>query len=262
MSLSVLLSIYIKEKPEYFERSLKSIYDEQVVKPDEIVLVKDGKLTNELEIVIDKWKIKLPKIIKVIVLKENVGLAQALNIGLKSCTCDYIARMDTDDISLPNRFSKQMAFMLNENVDMCGSNALLINNNSDIVGQKKVLEKVSFNSLLKNCDVIHPSAMFKKDFFKQFGKYNPDFKKSQDYELWLRATKNGAKIKNISESLLHFRISDDLVKRRKDEQKYNIKIKKEYISGLKYYINIIPNILIIILPIALLKFILKIKSKV
>jgi glycosyltransferase involved in cell wall biosynthesis len=261
MSLSVLLSVYQKENPAYLEQSLMSIYDEQTLKPDEIVLVKDGLLTVELDEIIIKWQKKLNDIFKVISLVNNVGLAKALNVGIKYCTCDYIARMDTDDITMPQRFEKQILFMKKEDIDMCGTNAYLIDSESNIVGNKLVGNNITFDTLLNKCDIIHPSTMFIKDFFKRFGKYNEDFKKSQDYELWLRASNEGAKIKNLEEKLLKFRISDDLILRRKNEQKYNMMIKKEYIKGLKYYIKIVPNILILILPVFVLDILLKIKSR-
>jgi glycosyltransferase involved in cell wall biosynthesis len=261
MSLSVLMSIYHKEKVEYLEQCFISIYDEQTIKPDEIVLVKDGKLTKELDDTIEKWQEKLKDILKTVPLENNVGLAKALNEGIEHCTCEYIARMDTDDISLPNRFKQQLSFFELNDIDMCSGNAILIDNNSNIVGKKSISNEVSHQSLLKNCDVIHPASMFKKDFFIKYGKYNPEFKKSQDYELWLRASKNGAKIKNIDEALIKFRISDDLIIRRKNEQKYNMMIKKEYLSGLKYYMAILPNILILVLPVFVLDILLKIKNK-
>jgi glycosyltransferase involved in cell wall biosynthesis len=261
MSISVLLSVYHKENPVYLEQCLKSIFDEQTLKPDEIILVEDGLLTIELDEIIHQWQKKLGDIFKVISLENNVGLAKALNIGLESCSCDYIARMDTDDIAMPQRFKKQVAFMKKEDIDMCGTNAYLVDSSDSIVGNKVVLNNVTFDTLLNKCDVIHPSTIFRKDFFDRFGRYNANFKKSQDYELWLRASNQGAKIKNLEEKLLKFRISDDLILRRKNEQKYNMMIKKEYIKGLRYYIKIVPNILILILPVFVLDILLKIKSR-
>jgi len=260
MSLSVLMSIYHKEKVSYFQECMISIYDNQTIKPDEIILVKDGQLTKELDIIIKVWKEKLEKILKIVPLEQNVGLAKALNEGLKYCTCEYIARMDTDDISLPDRFQVQLEFMTSNDIDMCSSNAILIDSDSNTIGQKIISSEVSHQSLLKTCDIIHPATMFKSDFFKQYGVYNPEFKKSQDYELWLRASNNGAKLKNIDKKLIKFRTSDDLIVRRKNEQKYNMMIKKEHLSGLKYYISILPNILILILPVFILDILLKIKT--
>ena len=111
MKFSVLISIYHKEKPEYFDRCLQSIWDEQSLRPDEIILVQDGPLNNELYLSIDKWRNKLGKKLTIVSLEKNVGLGDALNIGLDRCTCDIVARMDTDDISTPDRFEKQIGFL-------------------------------------------------------------------------------------------------------------------------------------------------------
>ena len=262
MKLSVLMSIYKKENSIYFDKALKSIWDEQVLKPDEIILVKDGKLTNELEKIIKKWENKIPNILKVVGYEDNRGLGYALNYGLKYCNGEYIARMDTDDIALPQRFKKQIEFLKkNKNVDGIGSSAILIDLEDNKIGFKLVEENIDFNTLIKKCDIIHPSIMLRKSFFERYGNYNEYFKKSQDYDLWLRATKEGAILKNIKETLIKFRISKNLIKRRKEEQKYNIMIKKQYKKGLEYYISIIPNILIIVLPNFILQILLTIRTK-
>ncbi|ELK0490891.1 glycosyltransferase, partial [Escherichia coli] len=105
MNFSVLMSLYIKEKPEYLHECLKSLY-EQTKQADEIVLVYDGPITNELDKVVNYWLNSLP--IKIIKLSKNVGLGQALNKGLAQCENDYVARMDTDDICHPKRFEIQI----------------------------------------------------------------------------------------------------------------------------------------------------------
>jgi glycosyltransferase involved in cell wall biosynthesis len=94
---SVLLSVYYKENPLYFRISLDSIFN-QTVLPTEIVLVKDGPLTSELDTVIEEYKLKYP-ILKILPLIKNVGLGKALNEGLKYCSYELVARMDTDDIN-------------------------------------------------------------------------------------------------------------------------------------------------------------------
>ena len=105
------MSIYYKEKPEYFDLCLKSILVDQTVLPNEIVLVKDGKLTRELEIVLDKYQKQFPKIFNIIQLDKNVGLGNALNIGLEKCKYSIVMRMDSDDISVSDRFEKQLKYM-------------------------------------------------------------------------------------------------------------------------------------------------------
>src|SRR5690554_5737793 len=115
--LSVLLSVYKNERPDFLDHALASIYDDQQLKPDQIVLVKDGVLTHELELVVTAWQKKLGDVLTVVALLQNVGLGAALNEGLKHCKHELVARMDTDDVALSDRFSKQVAFMMaNPNV--------------------------------------------------------------------------------------------------------------------------------------------------
>ena len=121
MSFSVLLSIYHKEKPEYFDRAMLSIWDEQTIKTNEIILIQDGKLTDELYKVIEKWQEKLGDIFKTIPLEENVGLGDALNIGLQNCSYEIVARMDTDDVAKADRFEKQLKIFENSDIDICSS---------------------------------------------------------------------------------------------------------------------------------------------
>ena len=106
MNFSLLMSVYKKEKPENLNACLNSIAS-QTFLPTEIILVEDGLLTDDLYIIIEKWKNKL-KIIKSVKLESNSGLAIALNIGLKNCTNNIVARMDSDDICVPDRFKKQI----------------------------------------------------------------------------------------------------------------------------------------------------------
>jgi glycosyltransferase involved in cell wall biosynthesis len=102
------MSIYFKEKPEYLEACLRSL-DEQELKANEVVLVEDGPISFDLKVVIDRFRKSLN--IVSVPLRENVGLASALNEGLKHCSYELVARMDTDDVSLPNRFRLQVNFM-------------------------------------------------------------------------------------------------------------------------------------------------------
>lgn len=111
MPFSVLLSLYEQETSTFLDQAIFSIWDSQDLKPSQIVLVQDGPLTAELKAVIIEWKNKLGAILTIVPLEKNVGLAAALNEGLKHCHYELVARMDTDDIAMPTRFEKQIAFM-------------------------------------------------------------------------------------------------------------------------------------------------------
>ncbi|MDE7394607.1 MAG: glycosyltransferase, partial [Clostridiales bacterium] len=105
---SVLMSVYHKEKPEFFDMALDSSYN-QTVKADEWVIVKDGPISQELQDVINKYKQYDGVEIKEVPLEENKGLGIALSVGIPECRNELIARMDTDDIAVPNRFEWQLA---------------------------------------------------------------------------------------------------------------------------------------------------------
>src|SRR5690606_34788901 len=103
---------------------LVSIYDVQKLKPSQVVLVKDGFLTPELDDVVSTWEKKLVDVLTIVPLERNVGLGSALNEGLKYCKHELVARMDTDDVALPDRFAKQVEFM-QANPDIVASSAIL-----------------------------------------------------------------------------------------------------------------------------------------
>ncbi|MFR2299646.1 MAG: glycosyltransferase, partial [Clostridium paraputrificum] len=121
MNFSVLMSIYKKEKPEYFSLCMKSLFEQSII-PTEIVIVKDGPLTEELDNIIDEYINKYPNILKTVPLEINQGLGKALAIGVENCSHELIARMDTDDICAPDRFEVQLKeFEKNTDLDILGS---------------------------------------------------------------------------------------------------------------------------------------------
>jgi len=233
MKLSVLMSIYKKENPMYFDKALKSIWDEQVLKPDEIILVKDGKLTDELEKIIKKWENKIPNILKVVGYEDNRGLGYALNYGLKYCNGEYIARMDTDDIALPQRFKKQIEFLKkNRDIDVVGSYIQIIdeNNNKKEIIKYPLTHKELFKFFKKRDPLAHPSVMFKKSFFEKVKGY-PLERKNQDTLLWAEGFFNGCKFANINKVLLLFRQTDETMNKRG-----NIKTLIRFLK-LRMYVN-------------------------
>ena len=215
MKFSVLMSIYYKEEPEYFNRAMQSIWDEQTVKPDEIVLVQDGPLTDGLHKAIDEWKAKIGEVFKTVPLEKNVGLGEALNAGIKHCSYELIARMDTDDICMPDRFEKQIRFFKDNDVDIIGSYSIEI----DEDGNRGNLRKMPLNhqdiyNNLFTCPLIHPTVMFKKSIIEKVSGYDKTLTRRQDYDLWFRCAKVGAKFANIDEPLLLYRFTNDTHKKQ------------------------------------------------
>lgn len=116
------MSVYKNEKPNYLNNTFESITFEQSKNAAEIIIVKDGPLTNELDMIISKWESILCDQLKIVEMKHNVGLGEALNHGLQYCTNDWVFRMDTDDICLPDRFEKQIQFIKNNpDISLLGS---------------------------------------------------------------------------------------------------------------------------------------------
>lgn len=225
MNFSVLMSIYSKENPDYFDQAMTSIWDHQILKPKQIVLVKDGPLTKKLTNIIESWKTKLGDIFTVVSLDENMGLGDALNIGLDSCKYELVARMDTDDISHPQRFKIQIQQMIdNEHYDIIGSYVTEFDHDPDThLSIRKVPcinEEIIEDSKIKN-PFNHPSVMYKKSSVISAGSYKK-FDGFEDYYLWVRMIINGAKCFNISIPLVNMRAGYSMLGRR---------------GGLKYAIN-------------------------
>jgi glycosyltransferase involved in cell wall biosynthesis len=210
------MSIYYKEKAQYFDRAMQSIWDEQSVKPNEIVLVEDGKLTDELYEVIGKWKEKLGSVLKIIPLEKNMGTGEAKNTGLHKCSYDLVAVMDTDDIAQKDRFKKQLKVFENSDTDVCSSWVSEFDREENkIVSYRKLPEThyeiVSFAK--KRMPVNHPATMYKKDLALMVGGYK-HMLWFEDYYLMVRMMLNGAKFYNIQEPLVNMRAGYGQLERR------------------------------------------------
>lgn len=212
---SVLLSLYKKEHPSQLRQSLNSLFS-QTLPPNEIILVKDGPLTAELDTVVSDYTTRYP-FLKVVPLPQNQGLGKALNEGLKHCSYDLVARMDTDDIAKPERFEKQIkVFEEHPELDLVGAWIDEFEGTPQHVLSVRRVPETSGQILAyckSRCPVNHPVVMFRKSAVQTAGGYQ-HFPLFEDYYLWVRMLKNGAKFYNIQESLLFFRTSPDMFKRR------------------------------------------------
>lgn len=245
-NFSVLLSVYYKENPSYFDDSMRSIITDQTLPPDEVVLVKDGKLTKDLDKIVEKWQEILDSKLKVVELPENLGLAEALNIGLKECSFELVARMDTDDISLPLRFEKQISFFKDNNYISCVS--ALVEEYDEVMEKPLNIRELPENhsEIYKFCQrrnpISHPVAMFKKKDVLSVGGYPNVY--PEDYFLWLKMIQAGYKLANIQEILLKMRTGNSFIGRRgyqflKGELAiYNFMYKTKFISFYVFFTNI------------------------
>lgn len=213
---SVLMSVYYKEKPEYFNLSLESILSLQTYPPDEFVLVCDGELTPELEAVIKKYEEHYPHIMKVC-RKENGGLGKALNFGLPKCSNQLVGRADSDDICAPERFEKQVGYMeAHPEVGIISSYI----DEFDVDWTKPTHLKtlpLTHDELYQMAKFRNPlnhmAVMMRRDDVLRIGSYR-HIPYIEDYELWVRAIINGIKLGNIGEVLVHARTGNGMVQRR------------------------------------------------
>ena len=212
---SVLMSLYKKEKPEYLRLAIDSMLN-QTLPPDEIVLVEDGSLTEELYEVLDKYPM-LHRIKN----ETNLGLGLALNVGLKECRNELVARMDTDDCSKPDRCEKELArFEQKPYLAIVGCYIdEFVGDVNNVISQRKVPTSSEdiYNFAKKRSAFNHPAVMYSKTAVLNNGGYS-DLKRNQDVDLFGRMQFNGYKAENIDEALLWFRSSDELAKRRKSWQ--------------------------------------------
>ncbi|WGL98422.1 glycosyltransferase [Arsenophonus sp. aPb] len=215
---SVLLSIYKNEKPQFLFDSLNSIIELQILKPNEIILVKDGLLSKELDEVILFWENKYPNIIRVINLDVNMGLGKALNEGLKYCSNSWVFRMDTDDISVPDRFLKQLIFIKdNPDIVLLGSGIEEVNRSLTVsFGYKSVpITLIEIKNYLKKRNPFnHVTVAFNINAIRSVGGYQHHLY-MEDYNLWLRVIAAGYKVANIDEPLVKVRTGDSMVSRRR-----------------------------------------------
>lgn len=213
---TVLMSVYFKEKPQFLKQSIESIIN-QTVKPSKILIIKDGLLTNELENILKIFQSKHQHLFNIIQLDKNVGLGKALNVGIKNCDTELIARMDSDDIAHPTRCEKQInQFLINPILDIVGSNIVEFTNNINNLLNKRIVPETDqeIKKFVKRRSPFnHPSVMYRKSAVVKAGGYQ-HFEFFEDYFLWIRMIRSGCITYNIQEFLIYMRSGQDLYKRR------------------------------------------------
>jgi len=267
MKFSVLMSIYYKEKAEYFNRAMESIWNEQTVKPNEIVLVQDGSLTDELYESINKWQEALEDVLQIVPLEKNVGLGDALNIGLDKCNYEFVARMDTDDISLNNRFEKQLKILKNSDIDICSSWVSEFDDNEQTIVSYRKLPQ-NHNKIIKyaknRCPINHPAVMYKKSSVFNAGGYQK-MMWFEDYYLWIRMILQGSQFYNIQEPLVNMRAGYGQLERRSGFKyaisEFNLQkefLNLKFITKLEFIRNTLLRFTIRLMPKMIIKLIYKI----
>jgi len=206
------MSVYYKDNPQWLKEAIESVIN-QTVKPSQILLVIDGPIGKDLEEIISNFAEKLD----ILRLKENSGLGIALQKGLELCKYPLVARMDSDDISLPIRFELQLKeFSNNSNLSILSGFVQEIDcdTKEELSIRKVPLTDVDIKQYIKTRSPFnHPCVMFKKDAVVKAGSYQ-DFYFMEDYYLWVRMVANNFEMANLPEILVNMRVNSNLYARR------------------------------------------------
>ena len=253
---SVSMCVYGKDNPQWFETAVDSILN-QSVKPDEVVLVVDGPVPEALDEIISKYeKMDFFRIIR---FAENQGHGNARRAGLEACENELVALMDADDISLPQRFEKQLScFAEDPELSIVGGNiAEFIETPENVVGYRIVEETdVQIKEYMKKrCPFNQMTVMFKKNDVQAVGGYI-DWYCDEDYYLWIRMHLAGYKFANVGEVLVNVRVGKEMYQRRggwkyfKSEAKLQGFMLKNKVIGLPTYcINVSKRLIVqVLLP--------------
>ncbi len=217
LKFSVLMPVYIKERPEHLKEAIESIINQRM-KPAEIVIIKDGVITNELSAVISDYSRSYPGLFNVISFPKRIGLGKALNIGVERCNFNIIARMDSDDLCHEERFKEEIGFLeVSGNIDIVGSWIGEFEFSRDnIISIRKVPtnhEEIYKYAKFRN-PFNHMTVIFKKEAVLKAGNYQ-NCELFEDYYLWVRMLINGSRGANIPSNLVYARIGNEMVERRR-----------------------------------------------
>lgn len=230
IEVTVGIPFYRFSDKKYLCSAIESILIQTLV-PKEIHLIQDGTISQELQEVVNYYVAHYSHI-KHILIPQNMGLAYAINISILNSSSDYYARMDSDDISCKERFSKQICFLeKNLDIDILGTQAFIFEDeypSLDCLIRIMPTSPKEISDLFHyQCPLIHPSVMFRRSIFAKIGLYDLQFRDTCDLELWSRALKLKIGIANLSEPLLYYRFTGSIT-RRAEALKEQIKARYRF----------------------------------
>ncbi|HEY5361357.1 MAG TPA: glycosyltransferase [Streptosporangiaceae bacterium] len=211
---ALLLSVYDGDRPDFVRRAFRSAVDDQLVRPDQVVIVRDGPVREELATCLDDLRATSPVPVTFIPLERNGGLGPALDRGLAASWFDVIARMDADDVAMPHRFAVELPLM--QDADIVGAGLLeFIKDTDDIVGRRvPPTDPDQIRRYARMHDPFnHPTVVYRRSAVLAAGGYG-DLPLMEDYALFARMLDHGARAVNVAEPLVFYRVGADAFKRR------------------------------------------------
>ncbi len=223
MKYSVLMSVYKNDSPEFLSLALESIYEKQTRKPDEIVVVFDGPLTEDLHEILNRFALGKEDVVKYYPQEVNRGLGEALRIGSKKCTGDYILRMDSDDISDSLRFEKQIAYVeAHPDIDVLGTDIAEFQESENEPDKRVRVCPAEHDDIVnmgkKRNPMNHVTVCMKRTALEKCGGYKT-LLLLEDYYLWLNMIASGCKLANINESLVYVRVGNGFDSKRGSKER-------------------------------------------
>jgi len=223
--ISVLMTTCNEGK--YIIESTRSIL-EQTFGDFEFIIVDDGSTDDTVQ----QLEAMAKQDERIVVIKrEHTGRPQALNAGLDHTSGKYIAIMDAGDICLPSRFEREVKFMEeNEDVSIVGTWAYWINEKKELLSEWRHPTTIDRCNMYRTGGAVHSSMLVRRELFEKIGGYDENYTSAIDYELCVRAIKNGAKIANIPEVLVHTLMRDSGICGRVKESEMNLtKVRLKYL---------------------------------
>lgn len=258
-SFSIITSIYKNDKPEFVRVALDSMLINQTVKPTEIVLVRDGQVPDVLDKLLNEYEARYPEVFNIIRLNQNGGLGNALKLGVETAKYNIVARMDSDDICLPNRFELQLKYLeQHPEVDILGGQiSEFIGIPENIIGKRVVpcTNNEIYNFMKGRCALNHMTVMFRKEAVLKVGNYK-DWFWNEDYYLWVRMMKNECVFANLSEVVVNVRSGEDQYARRggmkyfkSEEGIQRLMLDNKLINRCEYSVNVAKRLIVqLLLP--------------
>lgn len=256
---SVSMCVYGGDNPEFFDTAVGSIVN-QTVPPSEIVLTVDGPIPVAIESVIEKYRNQLSGSqiqFQIVYLEKNLGHGEARRICFEHCSCDLIALMDADDLSVPYRFEKQLAvFEKNPDLSIVGGNIHEFIGTPDNCVGKRIVPEIDAEIkayMKKRCPMNQVTVMFRKADIAEVGGYI-DWFCEEDYYLWIRLALAGKRFANVPENLVNVRVGEEMYQRRggwkyfcSEAKLQGFMLKKGMIGLPRYFINVAQRLVLQVL---------------
>ncbi|MDE7149756.1 MAG: glycosyltransferase [Bacteroidales bacterium] len=254
MEFSVVMSVYRNDRPEFFVRAIESVTSCQTRKPDEVVIIVDGPVSESVDYAIKSFVERQPSLFRIIRFEENQGLGNALRVGVEQARCPIIARMDSDDVSLPDRFEKQIGYLESHpDCDIVGGQiSEFIEKEENIIAVRRV--PCRHGELIKwlkgRCPFNHMSVAMLRSRVLVSGNYM-DWHFNEDYYLWIRMAQQGCRFANLPDTLVNVRVGAEMYARRggwkyfrSEERLQRYMLRYHVISPLRYLHNIIGRFVV------------------